>query len=56
MTAWSELPFGVLVWFMGIIALAAMWIQWQQSWHELGQPSRSFSTVDGQIALTHSKG
>jgi len=56
MTAWSELPFGVLVWFMGIIALAVMWIHWQQSWHELGLPARSFSTVDDEIVLTHSKG
>jgi alpha-1,6-mannosyltransferase len=36
MTAWSELPFGVLVWFAGIIALAVMWIRWRQSWQGLG--------------------
>jgi hypothetical protein len=35
MTAWSELPFGVLVWFVGIIALAVMWFRWWQSWQGL---------------------
>jgi hypothetical protein len=35
MTAWSELPFGVLVWFAGIIALAVMWLHWRRSWHGL---------------------
>jgi hypothetical protein len=28
MTAWSELPFGVLVWFAGIVALLMMGVRW----------------------------
>jgi hypothetical protein len=28
MTAWSVLPFGVLIWFAGIVALAVMWLRW----------------------------
>jgi hypothetical protein len=28
MTAWSVLPFGVLVWFAAIVALAVMWLRW----------------------------
>jgi hypothetical protein len=28
MTAWSVLPFGVLVWFAGIVALTVMWLRW----------------------------
>jgi alpha-1,6-mannosyltransferase len=35
MTAWSELPFGVLVWFAGIIALSVMWLRWWRSWQGL---------------------
>ena len=35
MTAWSELPFGVLVWFAGIIALAVIWLRWWRSWRGL---------------------
>jgi hypothetical protein len=35
MTAWSELPFGVLVWFSGTIALAVMWYRWRRSWQGL---------------------
>jgi alpha-1,6-mannosyltransferase len=35
MTAWSELPFGVLVWFAGIIVLAVMWYRWRRSWQGL---------------------
>ena len=35
MTAWSVLPFGVLVWFAGIIALAVIWIRWRRSWEGL---------------------
>ena len=31
MTAWSELPFGVLVWFGGIIALPVMSFRWWRS-------------------------
>jgi hypothetical protein len=28
MTAWSVLPFGVLVWFAGIVTLAVLWLRW----------------------------
>jgi hypothetical protein len=35
MTACSELPLGLLVWFSGIIALAVMWVQWMRSPSEL---------------------
>jgi hypothetical protein len=36
MTAWSEMPFGVLVWFAGIIALAVIWISRRRSWQDIG--------------------
>jgi alpha-1,6-mannosyltransferase len=35
MTAWSVLPFGVLVWFAGIVALAVMWLRWWWSGRRL---------------------
>jgi hypothetical protein len=35
MTAWSVLPFGVLVWFAGIVALAVMWLHWWWSGRRL---------------------
>src|SRR6185437_3529967 len=35
MVAWSELPFGVLVWLAGIIALTVIWIRWMRSSHQL---------------------
>ena len=38
MTAWSELPLAVLVWFSGIIALTVMWVSWMRSSQELDGP------------------
>jgi hypothetical protein len=32
MTTWSVLPFGPLVWFGGIIALAVIGFCWIRSW------------------------
>ena len=51
MTAWSELPFGVLVWFAGFIALAVVWIRWRRSWQGLSLLSRPVPTAAGDGAL-----
>jgi alpha-1,6-mannosyltransferase len=51
MTAWSELPLGVLVWFAGIIVLAVMWIRWCRSWRGLGLLSQSVPTTGGNSVL-----
>ena len=51
MTAWSALPFGVLVWFAGIIALAVMWIRWRRSWQGLGLLSQPLPIVADNAAL-----
>ena len=56
MTAWSELPFGVLVWFIGIITLAVMWIRWRRSWQGLGLHSQPFPVEAGDAALIRSSG
>ena len=45
MTAWSELPFGVLVWFGGIIALAVMCYRWRRSWQGLALFPHPLSTA-----------
>ncbi len=50
MTAWSELPLGVLVWFSGIIALAVMWVQWMRSPSELDQFPESLPTSATGVA------
>ncbi len=51
MTAWSELPFGVLVWFAGIIAFAVMWIRGRRAWQGLGLLSNPLRTAAGDGAL-----
>ena len=54
MTAWCELPFGVLVWFVGIIALAVMWIRWTRTWQGVGPLRQAFSVAEGDAALLRS--
>ncbi len=56
MTAWSVLPFGVLVWFAGIIALAAMWIRWLPLWEGLDLLPRARSTAAGDRAVDGGRG
>ena len=51
MTAWSELPFGVLVWFVGIITLAVMWYCWRRSWQGLALLPPPLSTGAGDRAV-----
>lgn len=35
MAAWSVLPFGPLVWFMGIFALVVLGLRWSRSWQTI---------------------
>ncbi len=51
MTAWSELPFGVLVWFVGIITLAVMWYCWRRSWRGLALLPQALSRDAGDRAV-----
>jgi hypothetical protein len=51
MTAWSELPLGVLVWFAGIIVLAVIWMRWSRSWKDLGLLSQPLPTAGSHSAL-----
>jgi hypothetical protein len=51
MTAWSELPFGVLVWFAGIITLAVMWYCWRRSWQGLDLLPQPLSPAAGDRAV-----
>ncbi len=51
MTAWSELPFGVLVWFTGIIALAVLWYRWRRSWQGLTPLAPPHFTAAGNRAV-----
>jgi hypothetical protein len=47
MAAWSVLPFGPLVWFGGIIALAVIGFRWIRSWQTTDALPRSQSAVAG---------
>jgi alpha-1,6-mannosyltransferase len=47
MAAWSVLPFGPLVWFGGIIALAVIGFRWIRSWQASDAPARAQSAVAG---------
>ena len=51
MTAWSVLPFGVLVWFVGIVALAVMWLRWWWSWRGLALLPQSLPRAAGDRAV-----
>lgn len=41
MAAWSVLPFGPLVWFGGLVALAVLGFRWIRSWRAPDAPSRA---------------
>ena len=54
MTAWSELPFCVLVWFVGVIALAVMWIRWTRTWRGVELASQRLHDAADDLALLRS--
>lgn len=56
MTAWSALPFGLLVWYVGILTLAVMVIRSSRWWQGLGLLSRPFSAEPRDAALIRSSG
>jgi alpha-1,6-mannosyltransferase len=48
MAAWSVLPFGPVVWFGGIIALAVIGLRWVRSWEQPDAFGRAQPAVSGQ--------
>ena len=47
MTAWSEMPFGVLLWFAGIIVLTGLWIR-------RGRPLQGFGLLADRLSTAAS--